>query len=62
MPVRTAEAPAQIVLEACESQIGGGALPLEKISSTAVAIRSEYVRHQRWKRECELWRHRLSGE
>lgn len=33
--------PAQIVLEACESQIGGGALPLEKISSTAVAIRSE---------------------
>ena len=35
------ELPAQIVLEACESQIGGGALPLEKISSTAVAIRSE---------------------
>ena len=33
--------PAQIVLEDCESQIGGGALPLEKISSTAVAIRSE---------------------
>lgn len=33
--------PAQIVLETCESQIGGGALPLEKISSTAVAIRSE---------------------
>ena len=35
------ELPAQIVLETCESQIGGGALPLEKISSTAVAIRSE---------------------
>lgn len=35
------EFPAQIVLETCESQIGGGALPLEKISSTAVAIRSE---------------------
>ncbi len=35
--------PAQIVLEACESQIGGGGrFPLKKIS-TAVAIRSKYV-------------------
>lgn len=35
------ELPARIVLESCESQIGGGALPLERIPSVAVTIQAE---------------------
>ena len=35
--------PAQIRTEPCESQIGGGSLPLERIPSMAVAIRPEKI-------------------
>lgn len=40
----------------CESQIGGGSLPLERISSMAVAIRPEKIRVP----ELEERMHRLS--
>lgn len=36
--------PAKIGVQACESQIGGGSLPLERIPSTAVAIQPEHIR------------------
>lgn len=35
--------PAQITLEPCQSQIGGGSLPLERIPSMAVTIRPEHI-------------------
>lgn len=34
--------PAKICVQACESQIGGGALPMERIPSMAVTIQSEF--------------------
>ena len=37
--LKRAELPAEIDIEECESQIGGGSLPLERIRSTAVTIR-----------------------
>ena len=38
-----AKLPAKINLQPCESQIGGGSLPLERIPSMAVAIRPEKI-------------------
>ena len=37
--LKRADLPAEIDIEECESQIGGGSLPLERIPSTAVTIR-----------------------
>lgn len=42
--IRAAEIPAKIDVMACESQIGGGSLPLERIPSMAVAINPETIR------------------
>ncbi len=41
--MRAAHLPAQIVVKPCESQIGGGSLPLERIPSMAVMIRPEKI-------------------
>ena len=41
--MRAAGLPAQIVVKPCESQIGGGSLPLERIPSMAVMIRPEKI-------------------
>ena len=41
--MKEAGLPAKIGLEECESQIGGGSLPLERIPSMAVAIRPEKI-------------------
>lgn len=41
--LKEAALPARIELEACESQIGGGSLPLERIPSMAVAIHPEKI-------------------
>ncbi len=41
--LKEAGLPARIELEACESQIGGGSLPLERIPSMAVAIHPEEI-------------------
>ena len=41
--LKEAGLPAKIGLEECESQIGGGSLPLERIPSMAVAIRPEKI-------------------
>lgn len=41
--LKEADLPARIELEACESQIGGGSLPLERIPSMAVAIHPEKI-------------------
>ena len=41
--LKNANIPAQIGLEECESQIGGGSLPLERIRSMAVTIRPEKI-------------------
>lgn len=41
--LRRASLPAKIELQKCESQIGGGSLPLERIPSMAVAIRPEKI-------------------
>ena len=41
--MRAARLPAQIVVKPCESQIGGGSLPLERIPSMAVMIRPEKI-------------------
>ena len=38
-----AKLPASIKTEACESQIGGGSLPLERIPSMAVALKPEKI-------------------
>lgn len=41
--LQQAELPAQIQMEPCESQIGGGSLPLERIPSMAVTIHPEKI-------------------
>lgn len=41
--LQQAELPAQIQMESCESQIGGGSLPLERIPSMAVTIHPEKI-------------------
>ena len=41
--LRRAGMPAKIETVACESQIGGGSLPLERLSSVAVGIRPEKI-------------------
>lgn len=41
--LRRAGLPAKIETMACESQIGGGSLPLERLSSVAVGIRPEKI-------------------
>lgn len=41
--LKRAHLPAQIEVIPCESQIGGGSLPLERIKSMAVAIRPEKI-------------------
>ena len=41
--LRQAELPAKIQVVSCESQIGGGSLPLERIPSRAVAIRPDRI-------------------
>ena len=41
--LKRAELPAKIEMIPCESQIGGGSLPLERIPSIAVAIRPEKI-------------------
>lgn len=41
--LQQAELPAQIQMELCESQIGGGSLPLERIPSMAVTIHPEKI-------------------
>ena len=41
--LRNAELPADIQLEPCESQIGGGSLPLERIASMAVTIKPHKI-------------------
>lgn len=41
--LKAARIPAQIEVKPCESQIGGGSLPLERIPSMAVAIRPEEI-------------------
>lgn len=41
--MKNANLAADIELEACESQIGGGSLPLERIPSVAVAIRPHHI-------------------
>ncbi len=43
--------PADIHTEACESQVGGGSLPMERIPSMAVVIRSEKIRTARLEQE-----------
>lgn len=42
--IRGAGIPAKVDVVSCESQIGGGSLPLERIPSMAVAIRPEKIR------------------
>jgi L-seryl-tRNA(Ser) seleniumtransferase len=41
--LKRAELPAKIELQSCESQIGGGSLPLERLASVAVAIRPDNI-------------------
>lgn len=41
--LKNAHLAAEIGLEACESQIGGGSLPMERIPSTAVTIRPQNI-------------------
>lgn len=41
--LKNAHLAAEIGLEACESQIGGGSLPMERIPSTAVTIRPQDI-------------------
>ncbi len=41
--IQNAEIPVEVHLEECESQIGGGSLPLERIKSMGVAIKPSYV-------------------
>lgn len=41
--LKRAGLPAKIELQACESQIGGGSLPLERIPSMAVTLRPEKI-------------------
>lgn len=41
--LKLAKLPADISVQLCESQIGGGSLPLERIPSSAVAIRPENI-------------------
>lgn len=41
--LKSAQLPAKITTEPCESQIGGGSLPLERIKSMAVTIRPEKI-------------------
>jgi len=41
--LRRAALPAKMSVQPCESQIGGGSLPLERIQSAAVAIRPEHI-------------------
>lgn len=41
--LRAKKLPAEIFLVDCESQIGGGSLPLERIPSVAVAVRPEKI-------------------
>lgn len=41
--LRRKQLPAKITVEACESQIGGGSLPLERIKSAAVAVKPETI-------------------
>lgn len=41
--LKRAGLPARIGVEKCESQIGGGSLPLERIPSMAVTIRPEHI-------------------
>ncbi len=41
--LRRASLPAKFEVQACESQIGGGSLPLERIPSAAVIIRPEHI-------------------
>lgn len=41
--LKAAHLPAQIEVKPCESQIGGGSLPLERIPSMAVTIRPEEI-------------------
>lgn len=42
--LRRAQLPAKIEVQKCESQIGGGSLPLERIPSMAAVIRPEKIR------------------
>ena len=41
--LKRAELPAKIELQSCESQIGGGSLPLERLASVAVAVRPDNI-------------------
>lgn len=41
--LKRASLPAKIEVQRCESQIGGGSLPLERIPSMAAAIRPEKI-------------------
>jgi len=41
--LKLAKLPARIEVLPCESQIGGGSLPLERIASTAVAMHPEKI-------------------
>lgn len=41
--LKRAELPAKVGVEICESQIGGGSLPLERIKSMAVTIKPEKI-------------------
>ena len=41
--LKTAKFEADIQLEKCESQIGGGSLPLERIPSVAVTIKPSRI-------------------
>ena len=41
--LKRAGLPATIELQPCESQIGGGSLPLERLASVAVAIRPDNI-------------------
>ena len=40
--IRSTDVPAKVDVVSCESQIGGGSLPMERIPSMAVAIRPKY--------------------
>ncbi len=40
--IRSTDIPAKVDVVSCESQIGGGSLPMERIPSMAVAIRPKY--------------------
>ena len=40
--IRSTDLPAKVDVVSCESQIGGGSLPMERIPSMAVAIRPKY--------------------